>query len=115
MRIFLESRNQGRIENDIWIWKCNFRSWKNYTIDEVILEKRLLYDCSIFNRKPTIHVITNLEAYYDRQLSNIYGIVEESIGIDREGVKSISKVLPVLKHFVCTGFGISKQYYGDIK
>ena len=81
---------------------------KNYTIDEAILKKMLLYDCSMFNQKPTVYVITNLEAYYDRQLSNIYGMVEESIGIDREGVKLISKVLPVLKHFVCTGFGISK-------
>jgi len=42
-------------------------------------------------------------------------MVEESVSIDREGVKLILKVLPVLKHFVCTGFGISKQYYGDVK
>ena len=59
------------------------------------------------NIELTVHVITNLEAYYDRQLSNICGIVKESIIISREGVKLISKVLPVLKHFVWTGFRTS--------
>ena len=87
--------------------KYNFESWKNYTIEEAILEKRLIYDCSIFNRKLTIHIITDLEACYDRQLSNICGMVEESVRISREEVKLILKVLPVLKHFVCTSFRIS--------
>ena len=107
IRIFLRGKNIRSIEKDIRISKYNFGSQKNYIIEEAILEKRLIYDCSIFNRKPTVYVITGLEVYYDRQLSNIYGMVEESVRISREGVKLILKVLLVLKYFICTGFGIS--------
>ena len=61
------------------------------------------------------YTITDLESYYNQQLGNIASMVEESVGVDRSRVKLIAKVLPVLNHHVCTGFGISKQYYGDSK
>ena len=40
-------------------------------------------------------------------------MVEESVGIDYNSIKLIAKVLPVLNHYVYTGFGILKGYYGD--
>ena len=66
MRIFLKGKNVESIEKDIRISKYNFGLWKNYIIEEAILEKRLIYDCSIFNRKPTVYVITNLKVCYDK-------------------------------------------------
>ena len=70
---------------------------------------------SIFNRKPTVYIIIDLVACYDRQLSSICSMVEESVCINREGIKLILKVLLVLRHFICTEFSISKKNYGDIK
>jgi len=115
IRILLGNRNNGAIKVDERISKYNYRSSRNYNIEEAILEKRLIYDCSVFNHKPIVHVIIDLEAYYNRQLSNICGIVKESLGISRQGIKLIAKVMPVLNHYVCTGFGISKNSYGSIE
>ena len=54
-----------------------------------------------------IHIITNLEACYDRQLANIGGIVEEVVGVNRNVIRTIIKDLLVLKHYIYTGFRIS--------
>ena len=42
------------------------------------------------------HVVTDLEAYYDRQLTNIKSIMLESIGVDRKAVKLFVQVIPAL-------------------
>ena len=81
----------------------------------MILEKRILYDVSMRDCNTIIYIVTNLESCYDRQLGHIVSIVKELIRIDRNGVKLITKVLPVLQHYVYTGFGISKMYYRDVK
>ena len=94
------SRNISAIEVDERISKYNYGSRRNYNIEEAILKKRLMYNYSMFNYKPMVYVITDLEAYYDRQLSNICRIVEESLGISRQGIKLIAKVLPVLKYYI---------------
>ena len=62
-----------------------------------------------------INTITDLEAYYDRQLPNLISIIEELIGIDRNTIKLITKVLPIMKHSVCTSFGVSKESYMSIE
>lgn len=109
MWIFLGQRNIGRIENDLRLSKFNYSSRKGNSIDEIILEKRLLYNVSIRDCNEMIHIITDLESCYDRQLANLVSMVEESVGIDRNGVKLIAKVLPVLQYHVYTRFGISKD------
>lgn len=63
---------------------------------------------------PTIHTIIDLEAYYDRQLQNLYRIIEESVGIDRNMIKLIMKVILIIEHYVCTGYRMSKEKYGGI-
>jgi len=70
------------LENDKQISKHNFGSRKGYSIDEAILEKRLLCDASIFIRSNTVHVITDLEACYNKKLANIRSILIESIRVD---------------------------------
>ena len=115
MRVFLGCRNKGSIKKDQRLSKFNYSSRQFYSIDKAILEKRLLCDISRYNKQPTVHVITDLEACYDRQLYNIRSIVEESVGIDQERMKLTIKVLPQIKHYMCTGYGISLNSCGSEK
>ena len=65
----------------------------------------------MLNYKLTVYVITNLKACYNHQLSNVYGMIEELVGVCREGVKLIAKALLELKYYIYTRFSISKQLY----
>ena len=82
MRIFIGYRIDDALEKNKWILKYNFSSRNEYSIDKAILEKRLLYNTSMFTRSNTVYTITNLEAYYDRQLANIGSILIELIRVD---------------------------------
>ena len=112
MRIFLGEEVEEMIENDSRFSTANYGSRKNYSIESALLEKRLIFDNSMLSGKMTIYTITDLQSCYDRQLAEIGGILEESVGRDRAAMKIISKVIPNWKHYICTGFGISKFYYG---
>ena len=59
----------------------------------------------------TIHNMTDLKSCYNRQLSQMESIIEESIGIKRKPIKLIAKLLPVMKHHICTAYGASEKYY----
>ena len=78
-----------------------------------LLEKRLIFDNSIITTKSTIYNLTDLKSYYNRQLANIGGIVEESIERNRKAILLFTKIMPIFNHYVCTGYGISKQYYRE--
>ena len=56
--------------------------------------------------------ITDLQSSYDRQLPDIGGILEESVGHDRNGIKLITKVMANWEHYIITGHGISEKHYG---
>ena len=60
IRVFLGQQNQGRIENNKRLLKFNYSSRKGYSIEEIILEKRLLYDISMRDCYPIIHIIIDL-------------------------------------------------------
>ena len=62
--------------------------------------------------KLTIYNLTNLQSCYNRQLVDLGGIIEESVGRNREAMKLIMKVIPNWKYYLYTGFGISSSYYG---
>jgi len=47
------------------------------------------------SRKATIHNLTNLKSYYNRQLPNFTSIIEESIGIEQEPMRLFTTVLPI--------------------
>ena len=53
------------IERDLRISKANCSSCKKYLIEMAILEKRLVFDCSMINMKKTIYAFTGLKACYD--------------------------------------------------
>jgi hypothetical protein len=112
MRIFLREDVEELIENDDRFSKANYGSRQNYSIESAILEKRLIFDNSMLSGKKTIYTITDLQSCYDRQLAEIGGILEESVGKDRSAMKLIAKVIPNWRHYVCTGFGASSTYYG---
>ena len=112
MRIFLREDVEELIENDDRFSKANYGSRQNYSIESAILEKRLIFDNSMLSGKKTIYTITDLQSCYDRQLAEIGGILEESVGKDRSAMKLIAKVIPNWRHYVCTRFGASSTYYG---
>ena len=58
--------------------------------------------------------MSDLEACYDRKLPNIGGIVEESVGVNIESIKLITKLLPMCKHFIRTTYGVSKYSYSGM-
>ena len=55
-----------------------------------------------------------LEAFYDRQLPKIWGIVEESIGVNREEIKLVTRVLPQCMYFLGIAHGVSQDCYWGI-
>ena len=66
MCIFIILRNQGAIERDNQLSKFNFGSRKTYAIEEVLLEKRIIYNTAVYIQLLSIHIVTDLEAYYNR-------------------------------------------------
>ena len=57
-----------------------------------MVEKRLLHDCSIQNMQPKMHNLIDFQSCYDRQLVNVYGVVEEAVGAEKWVIKLFSKV-----------------------
>ena len=66
----------------------------------------------MLSEKESICTMTNLKSCYDRQLTNIRGIIKESAGRDRTAVKLIVKVISNWRYYILIGFGISDSYYG---
>ena len=112
MRIFLGDEGKEMIECDNRFSKANHGSRKNYSIESALLEKRLIFDNSMLSCKETICTIADLQSCYDRQLAEIRGILEESVGKDRAAMKLITKVVPNWRHRICTGFGFSESHHG---
>ena len=75
-------RNDKNVHKDKWLSNYNFRLRKDYSIESTLLEKRLTHSTSKHSGVPTIHLISDLEACYDRQILAIGRIVEESLGVD---------------------------------
>ena len=115
MHIFLGLRCKNILEEDIRVSKFNYGSRKGYSIDNTILEKYLICDISIWTILPTVYVLTDLKACYNRQLVSIESIVLELIRADRKALIVFAKVLPAFQHFICTGYGINKDSYGSIE
>ena len=111
MRIFIRGRMVNTIENDHRILKFNYESRTNYSIENTILEKCLMYDLATRDEKEMMHNISDLEACYNRKLPNIRCLVEESVGIEREAAKLFAKILLVMQYHICTSYGISKNSY----
>ena len=64
--IYVGLSNYRNIRSDKRILHFNFDSPKDYSIKSVLLEKCLIYDSSKYHNKPTMHLLSDLEACYDR-------------------------------------------------
>lgn len=112
MRMHLDHDDEEKIESDDRFSKSNCGSRNNHSIETTILEKRLTFDNSPLSGKLAMCHLTDLQSCYDRQLANIGGIVEESVGRDRKAIKLITKVIPNWEHCLSTAFGVSEKHYG---
>ena len=58
MKLFVSIRNKGNIESDERISKSNYGSRLGCSIEDAILEKRLVFDNSIVTESHNIHAMT---------------------------------------------------------
>ena len=112
MRVSIKSESEEIIEKDNRFSKANFGSRKNYSIVSAILQKRLIFDDSLISRQHAICTMTDLKANYNRQLSNIGSVVEESIGRNRCAMRLYAKIIRHFQNHVNTVYGISEEYGG---
>ena len=110
MRMQMATGEEELIESDNRFSTANYGSRKNYSIETAILQKRLIFDHSLLETKPTAHNFTDLQSCYDRQLANVGSIVEESVGRNRSAMKLFTKLMPNFNRHVSAGYGISKEY-----
>ena len=66
MKTFLQNRNNSNIKQNNNISKFNFGSRRHYSINDILLEKRLVYNTSMWIREKRIYMITDLVACYNR-------------------------------------------------
>ena len=93
MRMFLFADGKELIEKDPRFSKANYRLRLNYSIKTALLEKRIIFDNSMLTMENTICTFTDLKVCYDRQLVNLGGIIEESVGRDQNIMIMFAKIL----------------------
>ena len=107
IRIFINQRNKFKIKKDSRVTKYNY--------GYAILEKRIIYDNSLLNRKMTMHNMMDLKSYYDRHLVEIGSIIQELVGVKRLKIKSFSKLILVIEYHICTSYGTSTEFYRGLQ
>ena len=109
---FVNIRNKGNRESDEIVSKSNYGPRPGYSIEYAILEKRLVFDNRIVTESHNICAIADLKACYDKQLSKIGSIFQESVGVETKPIKLVTNTLPIIQHYVRTAFGVSKDFCG---
>ena len=91
MRICIRGRIDDQIEADDRLSKFNFDSRSNYFINVVMLEKRLIHDVAVRDRKQILYDTSDLKAHYDRQLLSIGCMVQELVSVSRAAAKNVQR------------------------
>ena len=112
MRMFVNIRNKVNIESDERVSKRNYGSRPGCSIEDAILEKTLIFDNSLVTGNHNIYAMTDLQDGYYRKLSNIGLIVKYSAGVETKPIQLVTKILPIMEHYVNTSFGVSKHFCG---
>ena len=81
-------------------------------MESSLLEKRLIFDHAKRTEEEIVRTTSYLEAFYDRQLPNIGGIAEESIGVNRGAITLFAKVLPRHGHHAGSSHGVNAESCG---
>ena len=55
--------------------------------------------------------MTYLKDCCDRQLSKIGSIVQECTGVETKQIQPVTKILPIMEHYVSSTFGVSKEFW----
>ena len=79
--ILINQQNKFKIETDPRIAKCDYGLRPHYSIEDALLEKRLIYDNSLLKGKCMIYNMIDLKSCYDWQLVEIGSIVQKLIGV----------------------------------
>ena len=98
MRIVVNVRNKGNIESDDRVFNINYVSRPRCSIKDAILEKRLVFENGLVIVKHIIYDMTDLKACYDRKLSKIGSIVQETLGVETKPIQLMTKILPIMDH-----------------
>ena len=112
MRICIDVRRNEKEEYYSRLSIYNLVSRKGYSLESLILEKRLMHDMRVCNEESMVYNMSDIEAWCDLQLPKIGGITEESLGIERKPMRIFKKILPVIKCHILTSFGISSSSRG---
>ena len=70
----------------------------------------MVFDNSLVTGNHDIYAMTHLQAYYDRILSKIVSIVQESVEVETKPIQLVTKILPIMEHCVSTAFEVSKEF-----
>ena len=98
MRIVINVRDKWNLESDDRVFNINYGSRPGCSIEDAILEKRLVFDNSLVIVNHTTYEMTDLKACYDRKLSKIGSIVQETLGVETKPIQLITKILPIMDH-----------------
>ena len=112
VRMHAGLRYENNAKKDRRLSHFNFGSRKHCSIESASLKKSLICDTSKYYDEPRKHLISDLEACYDRQIPAIGGIVEEALGAHRKVMQLKTKTVSTFKLFVCAGFSISGESHG---
>jgi hypothetical protein len=107
MRILINIRNKFRIEKNKRIAKGNYGSRPHYSIEDIILKKRLVYINALMTGAKNIYNMTDLEAYYDRKLAKIDFIMLELVGAKRKLMQLLIKILLIMQYHAYTEYRAS--------
>ena len=66
---------------------------KNYSIESASLEKRIVFDNSLISCKKNVYHLIDLKLCYNRQLVNIRALIEESIGVNKNAMQLMTKII----------------------
>ena len=100
--------NKVNVETDEIVSKSNYFSIPECSIEYAILKKRLIFDNNLVTENHDIHTMECLKACYDRQLSKIGSIVQESTGVETKPIELVTKMLPIMEYYVRTTFCVIK-------
>ena len=112
MREFLRFRIKENYENEKRILKHDYGSRKGYSIELVLLEKRLIFDLVKKAEEVFSYTACDLESCYNIKFPDKGGIVEESMGSNRRSIKLSTKMLPKCKHCIGTTHSANIDYCG---
>ena len=58
-----------------------------------------------------MHAMTDFQASHDKQLTKIWSVLQEFVGDETKPIQLMTKILPIMEHYVSKPFGVIKDFY----